>query len=282
MRGRGRGRPIATQQSRSEWLQRVGELLAGVPGNQERAVHGGVCPFEEARAYERLAHGCGIDADLVAKALGCSRAHLFSRRKLLKLAPELRHEVIAGRLDATLATNIARIRPPAMQIKCVRELGERFPGGYSFREAIDFARAQFGDEALGRARSALLVVLEQRIGHLKAAARSQVEAERAAAKARAREARDQAERQRLEARDSKLTQRLERLEAEERARAETKRAAAEARARVQLSEGQGERLSAAATVDPTPRKGVHISSSGARVYINVDPPGRSGSHKQRK
>lgn len=97
-----------------------------------------LCPFAEGEAYERLVRERGISVAEIADSAGVSRAHVFARRKLLELVPDLRELVQAGKLDATLGTLIARI-PATKQLQCWNDLVADLPAP-SFRLAAAFVR----------------------------------------------------------------------------------------------------------------------------------------------
>jgi hypothetical protein len=113
-------------------------MVAGDAGAAPRPrARDGICPIEEAAAYGRLSH-CGYDSDEIARRVKQSRAHVYARRKLLELAPELRELVLAAELDATLATAFARL-PPIGQLECWEALQAELPGA-TFRVAVAFVR----------------------------------------------------------------------------------------------------------------------------------------------
>jgi ParB/RepB/Spo0J family partition protein len=108
-------------------------------------------PLEQADGYERLIKDFGYTPESIADAIGKSRAHVFQIRKLKSLAPKMREIFLAGDMDTTLATVVARVPSPAMQEHAWQNLRNTFrDGGFSFRVAAEFIRKNYMLD-LGRA-----------------------------------------------------------------------------------------------------------------------------------
>ena len=100
-------------------------------------------PLEQAAGYERLIKDFGYTPEKIADAIGKSRAHVFQIRKLLALSPKMREAFIAGDMDTTLATVVARVPGHSMQEAAWKQLKDEFRTGFSFRAAADFIRRNF-------------------------------------------------------------------------------------------------------------------------------------------
>lgn len=100
-------------------------------------------PLEQADGYERLIKEFGYTPEKIADAIGKSRAHVFQIRKLKSLSPKLREAFVAGEMDTTLATVVARIPGSQLQDAAWQKLKAEFRNGFSFRVAADFIRKNF-------------------------------------------------------------------------------------------------------------------------------------------
>jgi ParB/RepB/Spo0J family partition protein len=100
-------------------------------------------PLEQAAGYERLIKDFGYTPEKIADAIGKSRAHVFQVRKLGALAPKLREAFVAGEMDTTLATVLARVPGQTLQEAAWKKLKDEFRNGFSFRVAAEFIRTNF-------------------------------------------------------------------------------------------------------------------------------------------
>lgn len=84
-----------------------------------------VDPLDEAGGYQALLDEHGYTMDDLAAKTGRSRAHLYGRLKLLKLAAGPRKALASGKLSASVAELIARIPVAKLQDEACRQcLGE--------------------------------------------------------------------------------------------------------------------------------------------------------------
>jgi ParB/RepB/Spo0J family partition protein len=100
-------------------------------------------PLEQAAGYDRLIKQFGYTPEKIADAIGKSRAHVFQIRKLGQLSPKLREAFIAGEMDTTLATVLARVPGGTLQDAAWLQLKRHFRDGFSFRAAADFIRKTY-------------------------------------------------------------------------------------------------------------------------------------------
>ncbi len=124
--------------------------LATIENAQREDLH----PLEQADGYERLIKDFAYTPEKIADAIGKSRAHVFQIRKLRALAPKLREAFLAGEMDTTLATVVARVPSKELQEEAWRELKRQHRDGFSFRVAADFVRKNYMLD-LGRAPFAI-------------------------------------------------------------------------------------------------------------------------------
>lgn len=75
--------------------------------------------LSEAEGYDELMRVARIDVDQVAAKIGKSRSYVYARTKLLDLSDEGRAALAAGKLDASRALLVARIRDPKQQAKAL-------------------------------------------------------------------------------------------------------------------------------------------------------------------
>lgn len=108
--------------------------------------------LEEAAGYQLLLKYHKCDAkDLVAK-VGKNEAHIHARLKLLDLCPEVQGEFYSGKVNASVALLIARIRDPKQQQAAMKgcltgnNLGKyviHHEGGLTFAEAKSYIHEEF-------------------------------------------------------------------------------------------------------------------------------------------
>lgn len=79
----------------------------------------GLDPLSEAEGYQELMQLSEVDADGVAKMIGRSRSYVYARTKLLDLIPAGRDALASGKLDASRALLVARIRDEKAQEKAL-------------------------------------------------------------------------------------------------------------------------------------------------------------------
>src|SRR5678815_5374637 len=93
--------------------------------------------IDEAAAYQRLADEFGMTHDQIAAAVGKDRSSVANYVRLLKLADEVRAELVAGRLSMGHARALLALSDPAKQREASREVISR---GLSVRETEVLAR----------------------------------------------------------------------------------------------------------------------------------------------
>ena len=93
--------------------------------------------IDEAAAYHRLADEFGLTHDQIAAAVGKDRSSVANYVRLLKLADEVRAELVAGRLTMGHARALLALSDPAKQREASREVISR---GLSVRETEVLAR----------------------------------------------------------------------------------------------------------------------------------------------
>jgi ParB family chromosome partitioning protein len=93
--------------------------------------------IDEAAAYQRLADEFGLTHDQIAAAVGKDRSSVANYVRLLKLADEVRAELVAGRLSMGHARALLALSDPAKQREASREVISR---GLSVRETEVLAR----------------------------------------------------------------------------------------------------------------------------------------------
>ncbi|HJT63120.1 MAG TPA: ParB/RepB/Spo0J family partition protein [Burkholderiales bacterium] len=98
--------------------------------------------LEEAEGYKELMTLKGIDADEVAHLIGKSRSYVYARRKLLDLCPAAREALQAGKLDASKALLLARIKGEKLQAKALKLVTEQ-GDWYSYRRLVEKLREDF-------------------------------------------------------------------------------------------------------------------------------------------
>lgn len=91
---------------------------------QRRDVH----ELEEATGYRMLMDRHGYTAEQIAERIGKSRGYVYARLKLTALCEAGREAFFAGKLDASTALLIARIRGDKLQQKAVKDITT---GGYN-------------------------------------------------------------------------------------------------------------------------------------------------------
>lgn len=93
--------------------------------------------IDEAAAYQRLADEFGLTHDQIAAAVGKDRSSVANYVRLLKLADEVRSELVAGRLTMGHARALLALTDPAQQREASREVVSR---GLSVRETESLAK----------------------------------------------------------------------------------------------------------------------------------------------
>jgi ParB family transcriptional regulator, chromosome partitioning protein len=93
--------------------------------------------IDEAAAYQRLADEFGLTHDQIAAAVGKDRSSIANYIRLLKLADEVRAELVAGRLTMGHARALLALTDPAKQREASREVVSR---GLSVRETETLAK----------------------------------------------------------------------------------------------------------------------------------------------
>lgn len=88
-------------------------------------------PVDEALAYQRLAEEHGLTQDQIAAAVGKDRSSVANFMRLLKLADEVRNDLISGALSMGHARALVALADPAMQRQAAREVIAR---GLSVRD----------------------------------------------------------------------------------------------------------------------------------------------------
>ena len=81
----------------------------------ENVVRQDLSVIEEAQAYERLIKDFGHTQDELATKIGRSRSYIASTMRLLKLAPQVREWIVAGKLSASQARPLLSIEDESMQ-----------------------------------------------------------------------------------------------------------------------------------------------------------------------
>lgn len=104
-------------------------------------------PLEEAEAFEAMITKHGYTPEAVAKKIGISDGTVYGRLKLLKLCPEARKAVADGVLPSSVAVPLARLGDESFQLRCLRELKQRFhyegEPAISARDALEFIHRDF-------------------------------------------------------------------------------------------------------------------------------------------
>ena len=102
-------------------------------------------PLEEAEGYRYLIDHTGLNAQEVGGKIGKSRAYVYARLKLLDLAPDARHALADGRLDASRALLLARIPDTALQAQACKTLTRVDYRGdmISYRAAAEYVQREF-------------------------------------------------------------------------------------------------------------------------------------------
>ena len=93
--------------------------------------------IDEAAAYQRLADEFGLTHDQIASAVGKDRSSVANYVRLLKLADEVRAELVSGRLTMGHARALLALADPARQREASREVISR---GLSVRETEVLAK----------------------------------------------------------------------------------------------------------------------------------------------
>ena len=93
--------------------------------------------IDEAAAYQRLADEFGLTHDQIAAAVGKDRSSVANYVRLLKLADEVRAELVADRLTMGHARALLALTDPAKQREASREVISR---GLSVRETEALAK----------------------------------------------------------------------------------------------------------------------------------------------
>jgi ParB/RepB/Spo0J family partition protein len=101
--------------------------------------------LEEAQGYQALMDHASISADQVAKKIGMSRSHVFSRLKLLDLGQDGQEALREGLIDASKALLLARIPSTFLQVKALKEITRpNHPEGVmSHRMAAEWIRERY-------------------------------------------------------------------------------------------------------------------------------------------
>jgi ParB family chromosome partitioning protein len=100
--------------------------------------------IDEAAAYQRLADEFGLTHDQIAAAVGKDRSSVANYVRLLKLADEVRAELVSGRLTMGHARALLALTDPARQREASREVISR---GLSVRETEALAKRLAAPEA---------------------------------------------------------------------------------------------------------------------------------------
>lgn len=79
-------------------------------------------PLEEASSYEKLANEFGISCESLADTLGKSRPAVANTLRILKLPPEVKDEIAAGRLSRGHAIALLGLSTPAEQISLAKKI----------------------------------------------------------------------------------------------------------------------------------------------------------------
>lgn len=98
--------------------------------------------LEEALGYQQLMQQHQYTAEDIAARIGKSRSYVYTRTQLLRLTGEARAALESGRIDASKALLLARIRSPKMQKKALQLLVDN-QGHYSHRELLRRLREKF-------------------------------------------------------------------------------------------------------------------------------------------
>jgi ParB/RepB/Spo0J family partition protein len=98
--------------------------------------------LEEAEGYRELMDLKHINADEVAALIGKSRSYVYARTKLLDLCPAAREHLGSGKIDASKALLIARIKGEKLQHKAL-ELVMTQATWYSYRRLVEKLRDDF-------------------------------------------------------------------------------------------------------------------------------------------
>jgi ParB family chromosome partitioning protein len=106
--------------------------------------------IDEAAAYQRLADEFGLTHDQIAAAVGKDRSSVANFVRLLKLADEVRAELVSGRLTMGHARALLALTDPARQREASREVISR---GLSVRETEALAKRLAAPEATKVAKS---------------------------------------------------------------------------------------------------------------------------------
>jgi ParB family chromosome partitioning protein len=106
--------------------------------------------IDEAAAYQRLADEFGLTHDQIAAAVGKDRSSVANFVRLLKLADEVRAELVSGRLTMGHARALLALADPALQREASREVISR---GLSVRETEALAKRLAAPEATKVAKS---------------------------------------------------------------------------------------------------------------------------------
>jgi ParB family chromosome partitioning protein len=106
--------------------------------------------IDEAAAYQRLADEFGLTHDQIAAAVGKDRSSVANYVRLLKLADEVRAELVSGRLTMGHARALLALTDPARQREASREVISR---GLSVRETEALAKRLAAPEATKVAKS---------------------------------------------------------------------------------------------------------------------------------
>ena len=81
-----------------------------------------VHPLEEAQGYQALLDHHGYTIETLATKTGRSRAHLYGRLKLTKLAPAVRKAFLDDRIPASIAELLARLPVPKLQEQALHDI----------------------------------------------------------------------------------------------------------------------------------------------------------------
>lgn len=104
-----------------------------------------VNPIEEAEGFERLMQEHGYTADQLAKKIGKSKSHVYSRLKLVALCADARQVVFEHELPPSIALLAARMPVASTQLQFIRDVVNNYGDDepMSYRKAAQHARDRY-------------------------------------------------------------------------------------------------------------------------------------------